>query len=312
MKEEDPDLSVVIVTWNCGEKVFPTLELLGECKEISVEILVVDNGSADGTPDLIREKFPSVICLPQSDNLGFAKAVNIGAAASKGRMILLLNDDAKLSPDSCKKLLSDANETNGLGVMGAQLVFPDGRPQNSVAAVPNLSTELLNKSLLKALFPKAYPSRHQNYSEVTDVPSVIGACFLTPRKVFEKLGGLNEAFFFYLEETDYCVRSREEGFRVVHNPNVRVDHELGRSSKRVAVWSKVQYHRSLLTFFDLHRGGAIRRFLRCSLFVQHLWKLALTAFALVLTCGLQGRLRLKAATYVALLKWNIFEGHRVG
>jgi GT2 family glycosyltransferase len=307
---EELSLSVIIVTWNCGEKVHPTLDLLIQCqKYISLEVIVVDNGSQDGTVDKIRNEFSTVICLEEKENHGFAKAVNIGAKKARGDYLLLLNDDAQLEPEACRALLEKAEGIESLGVMGAQLIFPDGRLQNSVAAVPNLWTELFNKNLLKAVLPSYFPSRHQVYQEVTDVPSVIGACFLTKREVFTELGGLDEEFFFYLEETDYCVRSRSKGYRVVHNPFVRVIHEQGRSSRKVAVWSKLQYHRSLLTFFRKHKGATTAKFLKWALRMQHSWKLILTSLGLALSLGMHKRLRLKWATYVALLGENLKRGN---
>jgi GT2 family glycosyltransferase len=301
------ELSIIIITWNSGEAVIKNLNNLLQKSSIAIEIIVVDNGSSDGTPVKIQNHFPEVTCISLENNNGFSKAVNIGAKKASGEYVLLLNDDAFPTINDIEELIMEAKQLGDeLGVLGVQLIFPGGKKQNSIASIPSLATELLNKSMLKRVFPKKYPSKKDKFHEITEVPSVIGACLLTPLKLFKSLKGLDERYFFYLEETDYCLRVKSHGKKVYHLPTVRIEHELGRSSRKVVVWSKVQYLKSLSTFFTIHYGKRSQFLLESCLFFQYMTKLTLSMIGVILFLGNASKLKTKVVCYHALLKHLLF------
>jgi GT2 family glycosyltransferase len=145
-------------------------------------------------------------------NVGFARGLNLAAREASGDFLLLLNSDARLTRDAVRLSVEWMRADPGCGVAGAQLLNPDGTKQNSIANFPSLATELLNKFLLRSLWPKRFPGKEKEYPEPMEVESVVGAFFLVRREVWEKLGGMDEEFFFFLEETDFCLRARREGF----------------------------------------------------------------------------------------------------
>jgi GT2 family glycosyltransferase len=135
------------------------------------------------------------------------------------------------------------------GVAGAQLLDPDGSRQNSIANFPTLATELLNKSLLRLVFPRRFPGKEHHYPEPVQVESVVGAFFLTRRTVWQQIGGLDERFFFFFEETDFCLRVREQGWEVLHLPSVQVCHEQGKSARQWSAAARIEYWRSRYAYF---------------------------------------------------------------
>src|SRR5258708_17899061 len=142
-------------------------------------------------------------------NVGFARGVNLAAGVATGTFLLLLNSDARLAPDALRLAVEWMRADPGCGVAGAPLPHGDGSKQNSIANFPSLGTELLNKFLLRTLWPKRFPGKEQEYPEPMEVESVVGAFFLVRREVWEKLGGMDERFFFFRRKrTSVCGRGR--------------------------------------------------------------------------------------------------------
>ncbi|HPD20148.1 MAG: glycosyltransferase [Desulfomonilia bacterium] len=251
-QEERPRLSIVIVSLGLDDLLGACIASIGEHVRVPHEIIVVNNSPQElGYRGNIR-----IRCLENGKNLGFARAVNRGIRESRGDTILLLNPDARFTSDIVTPMLSFLDERRQAGIAGPQLVFPDGSLQNSVDILPNLFTELLNKSLLKILFPGAYPSKRSGFTHPVQVPSVIGACMMIKRQVIDTIGPLDEGFFLYLEETDFCKRAADAGFEIWHLPQLTVTHHQGTSARRFDAARKVEYRRSMYRFFLKHRGIA--------------------------------------------------------
>src|SRR6202795_2734197 len=201
-------------------------------------------------------------------NLGFGRGVNFAAREAQGDFLLLLNSDARLDPGALGHAVDWMRANPGCGIAGAQLLNPDGTKQNSIANFPSLATELLNKFLLRRFWPKRFPGKEQEYHQPVEVESVIGAFFLVRREVWEKLGGMDERFFFFLEETDFCLRARQAGLGTVHLPQVCVWHGQGQTPKKELAAARIEYWRSRYAYFAKHQGVAVRAVLRCGLLLR--------------------------------------------
>jgi GT2 family glycosyltransferase/tRNA A-37 threonylcarbamoyl transferase component Bud32 len=245
-------VSVVVVNFNGGEFTPACLESIPR----GVETIVVDNGSKDGSPDAIAEKFPSVILLRCAVNQGFARAVNQGVARSTGKYVCLLNNDARLSPDTLSTLAAYMDAHPDVGMTAPQLMHEDGRKQHSFDNFPSLATAFLNKSLLRLLAPGKYPSKKQEFEEPREVESVIGACMMVRRELIDRIGGLDEAYFLFLEETDWCLRARRAGSKVVFVPSSKVVHLQGKTRDRARVRGRIEYTRSYFTYFRKNRPAS--------------------------------------------------------
>ncbi len=243
------DVSVIVPNRN-GRDLTP--ECLASVPA-GIETIVVDNGSTDGSADEIAARFPWVMVIRNPVNRGFAAAANQGMARATGRFFCLLNSDARLMPGALDAMFAFMTERPDVGVLTPQLVHQNGRRQHSFAPLPSPATELLNKSLLRFLFPEDFPSASRDYLEPRDVPSVVGACMMIRRSLVERIGGFDEAFFLFLEETDFCLRARKAGARVVFLPWARAIHLQGMTRQEVAIRAKIEYVRSLFTYFRKNR-----------------------------------------------------------
>ena len=246
---------MILVNWNTREYLLRCLTSLLESGERdSWEILVIDNGSCDGSASEVKKSFRIIRVIENSENLGFAKATNQGVKASSGRYQLLLNPDTLVKEGSIEVLFTFMDGHPEVGIAGAQLLDADGRKQNSIANFPTLATELLNKSLLRWLFPERFPGKGRTYREPIEVDSVIGACMMVRREAIEEVGWLDEDYFLFLEETDWCYRMKEAGWKVYHVPRAEIYHFQGKSAEGRIEKAKIEYYRSRYRFFRKHRG----------------------------------------------------------
>lgn len=256
------DLSLVILTWNarelvaaCLASVERTIGAPERAAQLVTETIVVDNGSQDGTVEMLAARFPWVETLALPRNLGFAGGCNAGLAAARGRTVALLNNDTELLPGCFEACVRFLDAEPDVGVVGPQLLHPDGRRQNSIHNAPTLLSELVPLGILETLWPRRFPSKRQHHTAPVDVEAVLGACMVVRREALAEVGPLPEDYFFFLEETDWLVAMRQAGWRVVHLPEARLVHVHGATTKkRVPLATRIEYHRSLYRFFRKRRG----------------------------------------------------------
>ncbi|MBI4568192.1 MAG: glycosyltransferase family 2 protein [Planctomycetes bacterium] len=298
-------VSVVIVSWN-------TRDLLRECllsvrahAGVVQETIVVDNGSSDGSAAMVSREFPEAALIEAGVNLGFGRANNLAFARAGGRYLFLLNPDARLLPGALPALVGHLDAHPEVGAVGPRLVNPDGTAQNSFDNVPTLATELLNKTILKTLFPARYPSKRVDYHEPIEVESLIGAAMLVRRDIWARLGGFDPAFFFFLEETDWCLRMRQAGARVVHFPAAQVLHHQGAAKSRMRARAWIEYHRSTYRFFAKHRPPAVVVVLRVGRLVKLIANFLFTSLLAAGTLFLHPKARSRFAVYAVLLAWHV-------
>jgi hypothetical protein len=300
------DLSVVIVNWNTRDLVLKCLRSLDAATEnLSAEVFVVDNGSTDGSVAAIRQVFPEVVVVPNRRNLGFARANNKALRRARGKYILLLNSDVILRGDTVAALMQFMEETPLAGMAGAQLLNSDGSKQNSFDNFPTLLSEGFNKSLLRILLPRRFPSKRVTTSSPLEVESVIGACVLVRREAIEAVGLLDEGYFFFMEETDWCYRMMENGWRVYIVPRAEAVHVQGATVQTVKGRAKVEYYRSRYLFFRKHRSRLQTGVLVGVLFFKLGVSLVLHGFMCLLTLFQDTKARQKLAVTWTLLSWHI-------
>ncbi len=297
LHEQDPAslVSIIIVTMGDNPLLHECLSSARQQVACDLELILVNN-----SPDALNiPEGNGVRIIENGCNLGFARAVNRGVEAAGGSIILLLNPDARLTSDVVTPMKDFMTSRSSAGIAGVQLVFPDGSLQNSIDIIPNLITQFLNKSLLKILFPGMYPSKRSGFTKPVQVPSVIGACMMIKREVIDAIGLLDEGFFLYLEETDYCKRATDAGFEVWHLPGLQLVHHQGTSARIVDVARKIEFHRSMYRFFSKHRGP----FQSAALYVLTVIKsLVETMVNLVLSTTPGGRKQLMKSS--SILAWH--------
>lgn len=300
------NVTVIIVTRNTSALVRAAVRSVFEGVDGgTTEVVVVDNGSTDDTPTALPREFPAVKYVRSESNLGFARANNLGAREATGNYLLLLNSDARLRADSLQRAVEWMGAHPEASVAGAQLLNPDGSRQNSIANFPTLATELLNKSLLRRLFPARFPGKEQQFSKPMEVESVVGAFMLIRGQAWRTAGGLDERYFFFLEETDFCLAVKRAGGKVYHLPQVEVWHEQGKSAKQTPAPARIEYWRSRYAYFAKNHSAIIGVLLRAGLWVKLLANWVSSGLLMALTFGQSERWRGAWRTNAALLEWHL-------
>lgn len=272
-----PDVSVVIVNWNTRDLLQQTLTTLyKETTSTSFETIVVDNGSVDGSADLVRREWPQVCLVASPTNLGFAAGNNLGFRECRGRYILLLNSDTIILPSTVGGMAQFLDGHPDTGCVGCLHLNDDGSLQRSTGDFPNFIEDSLFYTDLYRIPPvRAYLRRRfiwwGDHERVREVDWVNGACMMVRREVVEQIGGLDEGYFIYGEEVDWCYCMREAGFRVYFTPEAEVIHLGGKAMDRVPADRIVLKYTSQYRFYRKYYPLWHRLVLRA----------AVTAFALV-------------------------------
>jgi GT2 family glycosyltransferase len=300
------DLSIIIVNWNTKEYLLPCLKSIFKGGQgTGWEVIVVDNGTRDGSREEVKKAFPLVHLIENERNLGFAKAANQGLQKASGRYVLLLNPDTQVKNGAIERLVSFIGAHSDVGVAGAQLLNADGTKQNSIANFPSLGTELLNKSLLRWLFPKKFPGKERNYSEPIEVDSVIGACMMVRRDALDQFGLLDEDYFLFLEETDWCYRMKKAGWKIYHVPQAEVYHFQGKSAETVKKRARIEFYRSRYHFFKKNRGHFQWFILLMGLMIRLGFQLLAMGVVSLMTLFTIKSWREKLSIYAYLLGWHL-------
>ena len=295
--------SVVIVNYNGGGMLLDCVRSVRAAGLSASRIIVVDNGSRDDSIVCLQRELPACVTLRMGCNAGFARAVNRGLAEVGTEFALLLNNDARLEADTCRALAATFDAKPRAAFLGGRLLYEDGRLQNSVAAFPRLYAEFVPRVLLRALWPARYQGRPGG-DEPVRVESVIGALFAVRMKAVDDLGALDEEFFFFLEETEWCHRAARHAWEVWHVPTARAIHAQGATAKKHNALARIEYHRSRLLYF---RKTAPRLY-PLALLVACV-KAGLNALGngllAALTLGLVPRIKAKAGVNGRILAWYL-------
>lgn len=251
-------LSVVVLSYNTKATTLRCLSSLYEHSPTTVEmeVIVIDNASVDGSPDAIEKAFPEIKLIRNDKNRGFSAACNQGIRSSTGEVVLLLNSDTELIDQSLDVMLDFIAKNPDVGVTGGMMVAPNGEPQNSCQHFPSYSNILFTKqSLLTSIksFRKGYNKYRSVPKAVTDVDAIAGGFMFLRREALNKVGLLDERFFFYVEDIDISKRMIQNGWRVVFVPHARVKHLGGKSTALKPAKSYWWHHKSLYRYFAKHK-----------------------------------------------------------
>lgn len=250
------DISVIIVNWNTRGFLQECLESLATAKH-SLEVVVVDNNSSDGSPEMVREKFPNVKLLCNSINAGFAKGNNQAIKASTGRYVCLINSDARILP-GCLDALATYLDTNPeVGMVGPRVLNSDMTLQSTCRRFPHLWNNCCEAFALPRLFPRSsfFAGEHMFFFKHDRVtfPNVLVGCFIMARrKAVDEFGMLDEAFFMYGEDIDWSMRCWKSGWKVAFFPGGEAVHYLGGSSKKDPIKYAVALQRARQQFWKKH------------------------------------------------------------
>jgi GT2 family glycosyltransferase len=278
------DLSIVVVSWNVRELLRACLnsvtESLGSGKgqALASQVIVVDNASTEGSVEMIRKGFPEIHLIVNARNLGFTKGNNQGIAFSDGRHVLLLNPDTEIVGDALGEMVAYMDDHHRVGALGPQLLHSDGQVQSSRRRFPDLRTAYVESTFLRPRFAESailerYYVLDKPDDETQAVDWVVGACLLMRRETLEEVGDLDESFFMYSEELDWCYRTKARGWEVVYLPTAQVIHHLGKSSEQVLPVRHIQFERSKVLYFRKHHGRLKGETLRFFLLTTYLWQI---------------------------------------
>jgi GT2 family glycosyltransferase len=254
------DVSIIIVSWNTREILRDCLEsVYAKTEGIAFEVIVIDNASSDGSPDMVRRDFPDVRLVENVENRGFAAANNQGIRVAAGRYVLVLNSDTIVLDHAITKAVAFADANPRAAVVGCRVLNPDRTVQATCFMYPSLLNMLLSASYLYKLFPRSrFFGRERmtwwNRDDVREVDVVTGCFMLVRREAIDEVGVMDEAFFMYGEETDWCFRFNKAGWRVVFTPAAEIIHLGGQSSQRVKGEMLVALRLSILRFIGKHNG----------------------------------------------------------
>jgi GT2 family glycosyltransferase len=294
------DLSVIIVSWNCRQDLDGALRsILAGQEGLAIEIILVDNNSDDGTVEFVAKNFPAVTILKNDRNVGFAAANNQAMRVAQGRYILLLNPDTITHPNALTALVQFMDRHTTAWAVGPMLLNRDDTKQRTGVRFPNAWNILSETFFLDRLFPYSRLfGRHKELYRDPEVARTVdyvqGSCLMVRAEVLTRLGVLDEQFFMYFEETDWCYRMRENGGEVWIEPAARVIHFGGSDAGHYDARRLVHYHRSLLQFYRKHYSSASQIALRAVLILRSFVRI-LVWFAFLI---LQPRLRTHALSAI--------------
>lgn len=298
------DVSIIIVNWNTRQLLLDCLaSVFHTVKEVSFEVILVDNASEDGSVEAVQKEYPQVTITRNERNLGFGAANNKGLAQMHGRYALLLSTDTVLTEEAVARLFRLMEQKQDASFACGQLLNADGSKQNSIANFPTWLSLLCNETILRLLFPRRFPSKRQEYSNPIEVDSCIGACLMIRKEAMDQVGMFDERYFVFMEETDWALSMHNAGWKSCFVPDARIYHLQGQSAGH-NVNARKMFYRSRYIYFKkwfpsswpFYSGLVVIR-----LFVNFV----LNLLGVVATAGVNEGIRGRLGLYFKLLLWHL-------
>jgi N-acetylglucosaminyl-diphospho-decaprenol L-rhamnosyltransferase len=273
------DLSIVVLNWNVRDLLDRCLASL-RSDRYTLEIIVVDNASQDGSVALVRAKYPQVTLIANTENRGFTGGNNQGMEAAHGRHVMVLNPDTEIVGDALDRLVAYLDDHPDVGALGPQLLNPDRAVQSSRRRFPTLTTAFFESTWLQSLAPRGILA-HYYMDDVSpdhthEVDWLNGACTVFRREALDQVGLYDaQNFFMYSEELDLCRRVKEGGWKIVYLPEAQVMHYVGKSSDQAVAARHIHFQTSKVHYFRKWHGAVQANLLRLFLLSQYVWQIGL-------------------------------------
>jgi N-acetylglucosaminyl-diphospho-decaprenol L-rhamnosyltransferase len=268
------DLSVIVVNWNTRPLLDACLQSVEAARQdLALQLLVVDNGSTDGSPDFVREHYPAVELIANAGNRGYAAANNQAIERARGRYLFLLNSDAEVEATALGALLAYADDHARAGVLGPKLLNPDGSLQPSGGRFPTPASTLASLFGFDRLTGRPRYGTRRDYDRPAEVDEVSGAAMLIRRAVIDQVGGLDDGFAWGYEDVDFCLRAQRAGWQVHYVPAARVIHQWGGSQRLAPAPTILKAIAGRRRYFRKHYGALPASIVMVATVVSHLLRL---------------------------------------
>ncbi len=253
------DLSIIIVSYNSKEFIPKCLNSLSDLRHyLTMETIVVDNASKDGSSDLLKKDFPGIKLICNDRNLGYAKACNIGIREAKGRYVFILNPDTELSVGSFEEMIKFMDGHPRCGILGPRLSDKNGKTEFSCRSFPSYSAAFFSRhSLLTRIFPHSryadnYLKTNCPHDTIQEVDWVSGAAMIIRKDCLADVGNFDEDFFMYCEDVDICKRAKDKGWQVFYYPRLVFTHIIGGIIKHTSPLAVIWHHQSMWHYYKKH------------------------------------------------------------
>lgn len=257
-----PLVSALIVNYNVRASLLDALRALYASSGVSVEAIVVDNASNDGSADAVEAEFPQVTVIRLHENVGFGRANNAGLESCRGDLVLLLNPDVMVDKNCGRNLAGFLSTTTEAGAAGPNLQRPDGRPDLAARrAFPSPTSALYRFAGLSRLFPRSrrfnrYNLGHLSMDSVHEIDAGTAACLMVRRTVIDQVGFFDPDYFMYGEDLDLCYRIRQGGWKIYYVPDAVAVHLKGTSTRQAAGRMRYEFHRAMWVFHGKHYASS--------------------------------------------------------
>jgi hypothetical protein len=301
----DIDVSIIVVAWNVRDLVQDCLQTVYEqTRDISFEIIYVDNASVDGSLEMVRKEFPEARTIANSENLGFIRANNQAIEVARGRYVLLLNSDTLVLDGAIQKTVAFGDGRPDAAVIGCRVLNRDRTLQRSCFMFPSVLNLLLSSTLLARIFPRnRFLGRERmtwwDFDEVREVETVCGCYALVRKEAIDEVGMMDPAYFVYGDDPDWCYRFKQKGWKRLFTPDANIVHYGGQTTKQMADDFVLQLFATKLLFIRIHKGRLACALARIEMALYFLARIPYWIVRAIVRPGAEKRTSQPVRTYLA-------------
>lgn len=303
------ELSVIIPNWNTKEFLKNCIHsIIKQVSKYQFEIIVVDNASHDGSKEFVKENFPQVKLICNDINFGFAKACNIGIKASTGKYIFIINSDVEVLNGCFDSIIKHMENDYKIGLIGPQILDSNGNIQRSTMGFPTLWNTFCRALALDILFPKSklfgsYLMTFFSHNTIQNVEIINGSFWAIRRETLDEVGLLDERFFMYGEDKDWCKRFWDAGYRVVYFPDAKVIHYGGGGSSKEPIRFYIEMHHAYLKYWEKYYDQDSKKIYLIILFFHNLIRFLGGVGLYLIRPSKKNKIKFNIKRSLAVIKW---------